>query len=665
MATTSAILYSPDDLAPPDAVQRWVTALAVPVLRVQDDGTLMSSALRSRPRVVVFDSRSRGDEVRAALRRMKSDSYTGVVPAVVISADDPTSFDAGFRAGADEVIRDHLEDSEVTIRLDAMLRRSDRDLYVHPSTRLPGAVEIEAEIGRRLVLGVKFATCYADLDHFKEFNDRYSYYEGDRVIRILAQILHDVVKGMCNETGFVGHIGGDDFIFIIPIDAVSDVCSEIVSIFDTLIPYQYSEQDRRAGYFFGKDRRGQLHRVPLMTVSIGVVTNERRHFTHAAQVSALATEMKSYAKTLPGSVYSIDRRTDSRPIDVPGHRRVVWIRGREGGGVNVLCPECRSVFRVDPLKVSAAGVRARCSVCGGVITIGAGASIDEEFGPPPTPTPPLQRPAVAAPVPAASATEASATEPAPPAPVSAPASEEASPSGGGWMPTRTPPVASPRVDSPVTSAVVEPPADPPIAELAVTPADAPPPVAVHAPAPPRPPAFTPPPIRLRPRRRALSLPPGRRCFRLGRRRRRHRSEAAHCTPRLRGPRSACVRRCRRCVQYRRAAEDSRDSRRHHRRAGRPVHASGERNSDSASVSAECAASVLDGGPQRSSAERPASVGAAAPGDGDAAGESNAGDDPGRDRAKCTAESTGVSGHASGASVDCDAFARADQPVSRE
>jgi hypothetical protein len=83
-----------------------------------------------------------------------------------------------------------------------------------------------------------------------------------------------------------------------------------------LIPYQYSEQDRRAGYFFGKDRRGQLHRVPLMTVSIGVVTNDRRHFTHAAQVSELATEMKSYAKTLPGSVYSVDRRTDSQPSGV-------------------------------------------------------------------------------------------------------------------------------------------------------------------------------------------------------------------------------------------------------------------------------------------------------------------------------------------------------------
>src|SRR5437588_13033261 len=79
------------------------------------------------------------------------------------------------------------------------------------------------------------------------------------------------------------------------------------------MPLQYSAQGRLSGYFVGKDRRGQTHQVPLMTVSIGVVTTERRRFTHAAQVSALATEMKSYAKTIPGSVFSIDRRTDAPP----------------------------------------------------------------------------------------------------------------------------------------------------------------------------------------------------------------------------------------------------------------------------------------------------------------------------------------------------------------
>ena len=331
VATPIAIIHSPDDVAPPESVTTWLRAQGLSVLRVNDVDDLMALSLRGRPRLVIFDARSSADGSCEGCRRLKGDSYTGVVPCVVVSRDDEATFRAAFIAGADEVVRENLSTSEVVTRLDAMLRRSDRDLVVHPSTRLPGAVEIELEVGRRLAAGASFAMCYADLDHFKEYNDRYSYYEGDRVIRILAKILHDVVKGLCGESGFVGHIGGDDFIFVIPVRYVAEVCSEIVEVFDLLVPFQYSEQDRRAGYFFGKDRRGQLHRVPLMTVSIGVVTNERRSFTHAAQVSELATEMKSYAKTLPGSVYAIDRRQDTHPTPTGlTSRRADPLGAREG-----------------------------------------------------------------------------------------------------------------------------------------------------------------------------------------------------------------------------------------------------------------------------------------------------------------------------------------------
>ena len=316
MVKISAILFSPDDATPPPALTEWLARQADVVLTISDVDELMGLSLRGRPRVVAFDARTSPAPVHAACRRLKRDSYTGVIPVVVLSGNEDAAFAEAFASGADEVVRERIERPEMETRLDAMLRRSDRDLVVHPSTRLPGAVEIEAEIARRIEGAVGFAMCYADLDHFKEFNDRYSYYDGDRVIRILAKIQHDVVKGVCGESGFVGHIGGDDFIFIVSPDDVPEVCAEIIEVFDTLIPFQYSEQDRRAGYFFGKDRRGQLHRVPLMTVSIGVVTNDRRHFTHAAQVSELATEMKSYAKTLPGSVYSVDRRTDSQPAGV-------------------------------------------------------------------------------------------------------------------------------------------------------------------------------------------------------------------------------------------------------------------------------------------------------------------------------------------------------------
>lgn len=280
----------------------------------------MSRALRGRPRTVIFEARSCAESVLAACARLKRDSYTAVVPAAVLVGVAPgmagpagvaKAITAAFEAGADEALSPLTSASEGRGRLDAMLRRAERDVHVHPSTRLPGAPEIEGEIARRIALDLPFAVCYADLDHFKEYNDRYSYFEGDRVIRLLAKVLHDVVRGICPEDGFVGHIGGDDFIFVVPHAEAREISQEIITIFDALVPYQYSEQDRNAGYFFGKDRRGQLHRVPLMTLSIGIVTNERRTFAHAAQVSELATEMKSYAKTLPGSVFVVDRRHDS------------------------------------------------------------------------------------------------------------------------------------------------------------------------------------------------------------------------------------------------------------------------------------------------------------------------------------------------------------------
>ena len=317
MAQPHAIYFSPDAQQPPDDVRAWCCSHGLALIVSPTVEDLMARALRGRPRAVIFEARVCPERALAACTRLKGDSYTAVVPGAVLvggmagTAGVAKAITAAFEAGADEVLSPLTPASEGRVRLDAMLRRAERDVRVHPSTRLPGAPEIEGEISRRIALEEPFAVCYADLDHFKEYNDRYSYFEGDRVIRLLAKVLHDVVRGLCPDDGFVGHIGGDDFIFVVPLRDARELSQEIITIFDALVPYQYSEQDRQAGYFFGKDRRGQLHRVPLMTLSIGIVTNERRTFAHAAQVSELATEMKSYAKTLPGSVFVVDRRHDS------------------------------------------------------------------------------------------------------------------------------------------------------------------------------------------------------------------------------------------------------------------------------------------------------------------------------------------------------------------
>ena len=306
----SAILLSGSGSPLPAAIEKWLREHALEVSVVGSVSDLMARFLRGRPRIALLDARGDSSEAETACARIKQDSYSAVVPTVILCASAEEQMGRSFAAGADEVLTEATPPAEMQFRLSSVLSRSDRDVHVHPSTRLPGTDIIESCITRQLARDEPFAVAYADLDHFKEFNDRYGYHEGDRVIRVLARILHDVVKGLCGEEGFVGHIGGDDFIFIIPAPIAQSVCSEIVEVFDLLVPFQYSESDRKAGYYFGKDRRGQLHRVPLMTLSIGVVTNERRPFTSATQVSEMATEMKAYAKSLTGSVFSVDRRAD-------------------------------------------------------------------------------------------------------------------------------------------------------------------------------------------------------------------------------------------------------------------------------------------------------------------------------------------------------------------
>ena len=315
----SLVLQAADAAPLPGAVDGWIAALSPrQVVRSTADGAL-EEALRARPRAALLDARGAGcPAALEACRRLKADAYTGVVPCVVLVDADGAAFGAAFAAGADEVLREGTPEGEVHARLAALLRRADRDLAVHPTTRLPGTPEIEEELARRLRAAAPFAACYADLDHFKEFNDRYGYTEGDRVIRMLALMLHDVVKGSVGEAGFVGHIGGDDFLFVVPLPAMRAVCDTLIETFDLVVPLQYSDADRRAGYYFGKDRRGRLHRVPLMTLSIGVATTERRVYGSPAQVGRLASEMKSYAKTQPGSLYAVDRRHDALAVETVG-----------------------------------------------------------------------------------------------------------------------------------------------------------------------------------------------------------------------------------------------------------------------------------------------------------------------------------------------------------
>ncbi len=144
---------------------------------------------------------------------------------------------------------------------------------------------------------------------------------------MVARILHDVAVGCAGPDAFVGHVGGDDFMVVLPLDRAAVVCELALEVFDAFVPFQYSDADRRVGYYFGKDRRGQLHRVPLMTLSVGVATTERRRFRSAAEVSKLASEMKTFAKAKPGSIVAVDRRREDGAPEAASAGRIEMAHG--------------------------------------------------------------------------------------------------------------------------------------------------------------------------------------------------------------------------------------------------------------------------------------------------------------------------------------------------
>ncbi len=243
------------------------------------------------------------------VRAIKDNVFLCIIP-VLLYHPQPESdvIMAAFEHGVEEFIHGEWKDKLVELRIRNIVERSRRDLAVNPSTRLPGPAVIEREINRQIQLQAEFAVNYADLDNFKAYNDYYGYAHGDKVIELTARIIKDVVFDSCRGA-FVGHVAGDDFIVVIPIDQVDHICTNIIKVFDTLIPYRYEPEDRQRGSIVTKNRRGKIERFPLLTISMAVLLNRNGTFTHPGQMSRMLADLKSVTKRKKGSNYMVERRS--------------------------------------------------------------------------------------------------------------------------------------------------------------------------------------------------------------------------------------------------------------------------------------------------------------------------------------------------------------------
>lgn len=181
-------------------------------------------------------------------------------------------------------------------------------LDANPLTQLPGNLAIDREIDMRIKKGETFSHLYLDLDNFKAYSDRYGYKAGSDVLASVGTLIKQVVAENGTPQDLIGHIGGDDYVVVTTLELGESLAQKVIEAFSELAPTFYTEEDRRAGSFVGKDRYGVSRTFPLITISIAVIPSDHYDYPSRLAISQDCARLKEYLKIQNGSNYMIERR---------------------------------------------------------------------------------------------------------------------------------------------------------------------------------------------------------------------------------------------------------------------------------------------------------------------------------------------------------------------
>ena len=249
-----------------------------------------------------------GPGAQELVSTIKSHNIYGHLPLMLVFSEALEKEIDWEPLSVDDYVCEPIAPAELLSRVRLCLARYHRDVNTNPLTGLPGNFTILREAERRLATKEPFALAYLDIDSFKPFNDVYGFARGDEVLRMTARIVVNTLRQFPSPEVYVGHVGGDDFVFMTPPDVVRNACERIVRSFDQIVVNFYDDEDRRRGGLVARNRKGEEEHHPLMTCSLGVVVADDSKITHIGDLPSRITQVKGHAKRLPGSNYTIDRR---------------------------------------------------------------------------------------------------------------------------------------------------------------------------------------------------------------------------------------------------------------------------------------------------------------------------------------------------------------------
>lgn len=266
-------------------------------------------ALKNIPSIIIINEDAIDVDVIELCKKIRNDEDNSITPIIVVSSNSDKEHRIKIlKESVEYYIKKPVNAQYLYFTIKNLSRLLTINRRISPLTGLPGNVQIHAELKKRISNREEFSVLYLDLDNFKAYNDVYGFLKGDEIIKFTADTIVRCIHSHIPEGSFVGHIGGDDFVAIIPTLQCEEVCESIIASFDAEVTKFFTEEDSEKGYIEVANRKGVIEQFPLTSISIGVVEADKGRFANMLEIGEVGAQVKHVAKSIMGSSYAIDRR---------------------------------------------------------------------------------------------------------------------------------------------------------------------------------------------------------------------------------------------------------------------------------------------------------------------------------------------------------------------
>lgn len=154
----------------------------------------LETALKNIPDLIIVNEQSIDVNVTDLCRKIRENDDNSITPVLVVASNDEEEHKISIMKNNIEYI---IPRTASTMYLYYAIKNITRLLSVNrtvsPLTGLPGNVQIQTELKKRLLRKDTFQVLYFDLDNFKAYNDVYGFLKGDQIIEFTAETIIKVI----------------------------------------------------------------------------------------------------------------------------------------------------------------------------------------------------------------------------------------------------------------------------------------------------------------------------------------------------------------------------------------------------------------------------------------------------------------------------------------